>query len=255
MGCGASKEDIAAFEAMRQRCDELELDRAELEQTIITMEKELKNNDIKNKEQLNLYRFKIEVMTNMLSVEEKKLESTVKRLETLKLAMLTQGFSDKTMNNLLRNGGKSVPGNTNTTGTGSGSGSTGLSADEQCILMTSELDLGGAIARLTEEMTKRAEDVIYAFANKQGKLLSHISRDDFCRYLYNATETLSKPDVQVQCIYFYSFIHTFFHWLFFNRFYYPLLTDSYVLLCMYNVHVDSCTTFLRWFYSECPRIH
>ena len=201
MGCGASKEDIAAFEAMRQRCDELELDRAELEQTIITMEKELKNNDIKNKEQLNLYRFKIEVMTNMLSVEEKKLESTVKRLETLKLAMLTQGFSDKTMNNLLRNGGKSVPGNTNTTGTGtgtgSGSGSTGLSADEQCILMTSELDLGGAIARLTEEMTKRAEDVIYAFANKQGKLLSHISRDDFCRYLYNATETLSKPDVQV----------------------------------------------------------
>lgn len=90
MGCGASKEDIAAFEAMREKCDQLELDRAELEQNVVTLEKLILNNEVKSKEQLNLYRFKIEVMANMLSVEEKKLSSAVKRLDTLKLAMLTQ---------------------------------------------------------------------------------------------------------------------------------------------------------------------
>lgn len=90
MGCGASKEEIAAFEAMRDRCGQLELDCADLEQNILTLEKQIVNNEGKSKEQLNLYRFKIEVMANMLSVEEKKLSATVKRLETLKLAMLTQ---------------------------------------------------------------------------------------------------------------------------------------------------------------------
>lgn len=186
MGCTASKDEIAAFSAMRERCEQLELDRAELEQNIITLEKEMMTNEQKSKEQLNLYRFKIEVMSNMLSVEEKKLESTVKRLETLKLAMLTHGFTDKAMNTLLRTGqvGK-LPSGSN-------------SSDGQNDLMTSAFDLGGAISRLTAEMAAgRAEDVIYAFANKQGKLLSHISRDDFCRYLYNVTESMSKSDVQV----------------------------------------------------------
>jgi hypothetical protein len=189
MGCGASKEDIAAFEAMRERCEQLELDRAELEQNVVTLEKELLSSEQKSKEQLNLYRFKIEVMANMLSVEEKKLESTVKRLETLKLAMLTQGFSDKAMNSLLRKNGAGV-------GTGTGSSTTDKDA-EKTIFMASGFDLSGAIGRLSEEMGTRAEDVIYAFANKQGKLLSHVSRDDFSRYLYNATQTLSKGDVQV----------------------------------------------------------
>ena len=90
MGCGASKEELAAFQQMGQRCDELELEKLRLEEFIEELEKKIRSNEEKNKEQLNLYRFKIEVMTNMLSVEEKKLESTVKRLETLKLAMLTQ---------------------------------------------------------------------------------------------------------------------------------------------------------------------
>lgn len=90
MGCGASKEEIAAFEAMRDRCAQLELDCADLEQNVITLEKQIVTNEGKSKEQLNLYRFKIEVLSNMLSVEEKKLGATVKRLETLKFAMLTQ---------------------------------------------------------------------------------------------------------------------------------------------------------------------
>lgn len=63
--------------------------------------------------------------------------------------------------------------------------------------MTSAFDMSGAITRLTGEMESHPEDVIYAFANKQGKVLSHVSREDFARYLYNATETLTKSDVQV----------------------------------------------------------
>lgn len=73
--------------------------------------------------------------------------------------------------------------------------------DEQNILMTSAFDMSGAITRLTAEMETHPEDVIYAFANKEGKVLSHISRDDFCRYLFNSTETLSKSDVQVRTDY------------------------------------------------------
>ena len=69
---------------------------------------------------------------------------------------------------------------------------------EQNILMTSAFDMSGAITRLTGEMDSHPEDIIYAFANKQGKLLSHVSRDDFARYLYNATETMTKSDVQVE---------------------------------------------------------
>ena len=83
MGCGASKEQLAAYDALRVRCEELELEREELENSLVSCER-------KSHEQLNLYRFKIEVMANMLSVEEKKQEATLKRLETLKLAMLTQ---------------------------------------------------------------------------------------------------------------------------------------------------------------------
>jgi hypothetical protein len=90
MGCATSKEDIAKFEALQERCDELELERAELEQNIVSVENDMISSEQKSKEQLNLYRFKIEVMANMLSVEEKKMEAAVKRLETLKLAMLTQ---------------------------------------------------------------------------------------------------------------------------------------------------------------------
>lgn len=93
-----------------------------------------------------------------------------------------QGFTDKAMNTLLRT--KSTPSN--------------QKDSEQNILMTSAFDMSGAITRLTGEMDSHPEDIIYAFANKQGKLLSHVSRDDFARYLYNATETMTKSDVQVE---------------------------------------------------------
>lgn len=101
-----------------------------------------------------------------------------------------QGFSDKAMNTLLRS--KALPGSSNS------SKDSTTKDNEQNILMTSAFDLSGAISRLSEEMEKHPEDVIYAFANKQGKLLSHISRDDFSRYLFNVTESLTKADVQVK---------------------------------------------------------
>ena len=72
------------------------------------------------------------------------------------------------------------------------------SNDEKSILMTSAYDLSGAISRLTGEMDAgHAEDIIRAFANQQGKIVSHLSRDEFARYLYNSTENLTKSDVQV----------------------------------------------------------
>ena len=120
------------------------------------------------------------------------------------------------MNNLLRT--KNVPGNDKD--------------DERNILMTSAFDLSGAIERLNKEMEQgHAEDIICAFANKQGKLVSHISRDDFARYLYNVTETLTKSDVQV------------------NQSLCKLYSASSPILS------GSIITILRWIYGVCAGIH
>ena len=70
-------------------------------------------------------------------------------------------------------------------------------SDEKAALLTSAFDITGAIERLSSEMKDYPEDIIHAFADSEGKILSSLSRDDFMRYLYNATETLSKSDVQV----------------------------------------------------------
>jgi len=188
MGCGTSKEDIAKYVALQQERDEIALAKSELEKRLKDLQELFDENELKCQEQLNLYRFKIEVLVQMLAVEEKKLQSAVKRLEALKLAMLNQGFSDKTMSNVLLSGGESPT----------------KKEGEKAILLTSAFDLTGAIDRLSTEMKKSAEDIIFAFADSDGKIVSALPREDFMRYLYNSTDTLTKTDVQVLSLRFYD---------------------------------------------------
>ena len=68
---------------------------------------------------------------------------------------------------------------------------------DKIALLTSLFDIGGAISKLSAEMKEYPEDIIHSFADPEGKILPSLTREDFMRYLYNATETLSKVDVQV----------------------------------------------------------
>ena len=126
-------------------------------------------------EQMNLGRFKIEVLVNMLAMEEKKLSLANKRLDALKWVMLTQGFSEKAISGLIKN------------------------QDNTSEAKFSQLasEMAGAIQRLHEEMKLNKEDILCAFANENGKVRASLSRDEFVRYLFAATTRLSKIDVQV----------------------------------------------------------
>lgn len=188
MGCGASKEDIEKYNSLLAERDHLALEKADLVRKIDLLEFNIRQIEIKTNEQLNLYRFKIEVLVQMLAIEEKKQHAVVKRLETLKLALLNQGISNKTMTNILSHSvDQGSPKN-----------------DEKSILLTSAFDLTGALSRMSQEMASSAEDIIYSFADSEGKIVSALQREDFMRYLYNATETLSKADVQILSLRFYD---------------------------------------------------
>jgi hypothetical protein len=187
MGCGASKEDIDRYNSLLAERDHLALEKADLVRRIELLELSLHQFENQSNEQLNMYRFKIEVLVQMLAIEEKKQQTAVKRLETLKLALLSQGVSNKTMTNILS---QTIDSNS--------------PKDEKSILLTSAFDLSGAMERMTEEIASGAEDIIYSFADVEGKIVSALPREDFMRYLYNATNTLTKADVQILSLRFYD---------------------------------------------------
>jgi hypothetical protein len=181
MGCGASQADIAKYAALEQQKNELELKIQRMEQDFAKIQDEMAKQQQKNGEQCNLLRFKIEVLVHMLAMEEKKLEAAVKRLDALKWAMLTQGLSEKSMNNILA----------------SSQGKSGSSGADKDILLTSAFDLSGAIDRMQKEFAKGKESIVSAFADSDGRISDALSREEFCRILFATTESLSKSDVQV----------------------------------------------------------
>jgi hypothetical protein len=187
MGCGASKADIEKYNSLVAERDQLALEKADLVRRIELLQCNLEKLETESNEQLNLYRFKIEVMVQMLAIEEKKQQAIVKRLDVLKLALLNQGVSNKTMSNILAQAADSSS-----------------SRDEKSILLTSAFDLSGAMGRMSEEMVSSAEDIIYSFADAEGKIVSALPREDFMRYLYNATDSLTKTDVQILSLRFYD---------------------------------------------------
>jgi hypothetical protein len=187
MGCGASKDDIAKYNFLVAERDQLALEKADLLRKIELLQCNLEKVETQFNEQLNLYRFKIEVLVQMLAIEEKKQQAIVKRLEILKLALLNQGVSNTTMTSILAQAADSTS-----------------SRDEKSILLTSAFDLSGAMGRMAEEMISGADDIIFSFADAEGKIVSALPREDFMRYLYNATDSLTKADVQILSLRFYD---------------------------------------------------
>ena len=146
----------------------------------------------RNTEQKNLLRFKVEVLINMLAIEEKKKESLTKRIEVMKWTMLSNGVNEDGLNGIL----KTIP-----------DARTITNGDERSPApahLTSAIDLGGAIERLGNEFVTNKRDIVQSFADEDGKVVTSLSRDQFMRQLYAATEHVSKADIHAISLRFFD---------------------------------------------------
>ena len=146
----------------------------------------------RNTEQKNLLRFKVEVLINMLAIEEKKMGSLTKRIEVLKWTMLSNGVNEDGLNGIL----KTIPDARMIT-----------NGDEKSPTpahMTSAIDLGGAIERLAGEFVTNKRDIVQSFADDDGKVVTSLTRDEFMRQLYAATEHISKADIHAISLRFFD---------------------------------------------------
>ena len=147
----------------------------------------------KSSEQKNLLRFKVEVLINMLAIEEKKMGSLTKRIEVLKWAMLSRGITEDGLDGML----KGIPDAMVL------SNDTGLSSPQTASIST-PVDLGGAIERLADEFATNKRDIVQCFADEDGKVVTSLSRDEFMRQLYAATEHVSKADIHAISLRFFD---------------------------------------------------
>jgi hypothetical protein len=177
MGCGPSAN---AVDMARQRdlIDSLNTDNQKLsvEKNDLLLQKDgiVK----KTGEQHNLLRYKVELLINMLAVEEKKMETLKKRYEALKWVLLSHGVSEDTLANILN---------------GSASPSKSLSADH----LLANLDLSSAVANMRNDFKQFRMEIMHAFADDEGKIMTALSKEDFIRQLYSVTDNITKKDVQL----------------------------------------------------------
>ena len=103
----------------------------------------------------------------MLATEEKRAEVTESRLSTLKMLVSSKGIDEKFL----------LSGNSNP---------------------TLQVDIDGAIQRMIEQFSLYRVDIIQAFADSEGKIITIISYDDFMKQIYTVTdENITTTDIQV----------------------------------------------------------
>lgn len=72
------------------------------------------------------------------------------------------------------------------------------------INLISPHDLSGAIERVSEEFNTNKKDIVQSFADMDGKIITSLSRDEFMRQLYAATENITKNDIQIISLRFFD---------------------------------------------------
>ena len=103
----------------------------------------------------------------MLATEEKRAEVTENRLSTLKMLVSSKGIDEKFL----------LSGNSNP---------------------TLQVDIDGAIQRMVEQFSLYRVDIIQAFADGEGKIITTIRYDDFMKQIYTVTdENITTTDIQV----------------------------------------------------------
>jgi hypothetical protein len=111
-------------------------------------------------EQGNLLRYKMELLVQMLGVEEKKTGTLQRRLEASKFLALSQGLSERKMNQVLE--------------------STDLSASMRSsgsVLRGKPVDLGGAIIRMQAEMDTYTLEVVQSFADTDDRIAAAMTQE------------------------------------------------------------------------------
>lgn len=133
---------------------------ASSDQDIQRLKQQLQENETKHHEQLNLLRFKIEVLVNMLSVEEKRGELTTKRVETLKWLLQSHGMTEEKLTEIIQKIENAANGNEDNVRS---------SFEKNQILVQQRLlDMQGALARMREEFDLFKKEIIHGFAYTDG---------------------------------------------------------------------------------------
>jgi len=141
---------------------------------------ELTVEEQKHLERVNLLRFKVEVLVQMLSAESKKEEALGNRIEALKWALLTQGLTEKNMRSVLSNMNE------------------GLSDTREREELAAIFDLAGSRSRMEKIFETSQEIVIRAFADDEDRIIPELKKTEFCSMLTTATQRkLSELDVEV----------------------------------------------------------
>jgi len=139
----------------------------------------------KLKEQNNLLRYKIEVLVNMLALEETKYEAQSRRLESLKLMLMTTpGIVDMNKSSAV-NSSASIDLNPN------------IKYSKRNFELFAQ-NMMSALDKMQQEYSTSRIDILHAFADNSGKVCPSLNREDFMRQLYHSTtDRLNKSDVQV----------------------------------------------------------
>lgn len=126
----------------------------------------------KANEQVNLLRFKIEILLNMMGMEEKKYEATVKRFEALKWASASDHV-DKYVN-------------------------VANEEAKESNLSPRNIDISGALSRMRLEFNSNRQIIILKFADEEDQLIPFLSREDFVNSVLSVTSSsLTIVDVEV----------------------------------------------------------
>lgn len=150
----------------------------------LLQQRRLEELELKNHEQQNLLRFKVEVLVNMLAVEERKNELSGKRIDTLKWLLYSQGVNEEALTKIVSKLEHEPDARSST--------------DQRQLLHAARIiDLTGALTRMRDEFEAFKEDIIRAFASEEGKIVPSLPAEEFMKQVYTVTEHITKADLHI----------------------------------------------------------
>jgi hypothetical protein len=129
-----------------------------------------------DQEQMNLLRYKVELLLTMLAMEEKSKEVLSNRVETLKWVILSQGTSEEQINELLEKYTK------------------GQSVSSEDINF--DIDISSAFSKIRAAFETSKEQIINTLIDEDGNIIFNLTKDQFIEKLSFVT-TLHKKDLHV----------------------------------------------------------
>ena len=154
---------------------------AEHKELVAYFENKLEPQD--NNEQLNLLRYKIELLLTMLAMEEKSKEVVSNRLETMKWMLVSQGTSESQMEELMSQYGKDrVPMTFN---------------------LEEDIDMASVIEKMKNYFKSFKSEIVTYLVDGDGNMILNLTREDFVIKM-SALVDLTKKELMVLSIRFFD---------------------------------------------------